>query len=344
MSPGRSRSLVTAGSAVVALGALGATVAASPPPVIAPGTTSADTTISGEPGFPRIIEVGDDTVAIDAKPQRIVALSTDVAEVALALAGPDRLVALPATNANPAVGALPDEASEVGYQLAHGESVDEAQLTAWDADLVLVSPNHAAERALSAELAGGDIPLIVMPNSWDDLDDVRTNVTLIGAALGADAMAGEMVEEITERESVVADRVAGLDGRPSVLILTNVAQVPFLIGPGTATHDLVTTAGGLDAAESLEVTVPISGIDADQIVAVDPDAILLVDGLGTGRAAFAALLAEPGVSELSVVTDNRILVLPARDTFGAAHTLVDGLEAIAEWLHPRAVNATTSTG
>lgn len=93
-------------------------------------------------------------------------------------------------------------------------------------------------------------------------------------------------------------------------------------------------AGGSDASHALGVTTSISPITADQIAAAKPDRLLLVDGLGTGRSAYQTLLDSPVVADLPVVADDRILVLPARISFGVAHTLVDGLEAIADWLHP----------
>ncbi|MEM9609670.1 MAG: ABC transporter substrate-binding protein, partial [Actinomycetota bacterium] len=224
----------------------------------------------------------------------------------------------------------------VAHHLAFGDVVDADLIASWGTDLVLISPNHAAERTLSAELADGDIPVLVMPNSWDDLDDVRTNIELIGEALGTDADAVRIVEELERREAAVAGAIGEVDDPPVVLIMTNVAQVPFLVGPGTSTDDLVTTAGGVNAARQLGVTTSIGGINAAQIVEAAPDAILLVDGLGTGRAAFAELLSSTDVTEVPAVAADRILVLPARDSFGTAHRLVDGLEAIAEWLHPTA--------
>ncbi|MEM7325310.1 MAG: ABC transporter substrate-binding protein [Actinomycetota bacterium] len=285
--------------------------------------------------FPRTIEVDDGTtVSIGAEPVRIAALSTDVAEVAIALAGADRLVAVPETNATAAVGSDPAAAGTVEHRLSFGDRVDRDLLASWDTDLVLISPNHPEERELSEALAGGSVPILVMPNSWDDLDDVRTNIDLIAQAIGAESDAAEIIDDMTRREEAVRDRVAAVETRPVVLILTNVAQVPFLVGPGTTTHSLVETAGGTNAADLLQVTTTISGVGANQIATADPDAILLVDGLGTGREAFAPLLDSPELAGLDAIADDNVLVLPARDTFGVAHTLVNGLEAIADWLHP----------
>ena len=286
------------------------------------------------PGFPRSFQIGDRIVTVEAEPVRIAALSTDVAEVVLALTGPERMVALPAANATPAIGSHPELAASVPNHIALGDLVDESVLKQWGADLVVISPNHSQEAQLARDLEDSDIAVLTMPNSWDDLEDAYDNILLIGEAVGAEASAQAVVADMKQRARQVAARLDDLDDRPSVLILTNVAGIPFMIGPGVSTTDLVKRAGGSDASHALDVTTSISPITADQIAAAKPDRLLLVDGLGTGRSAYQTLLDSPVVADLPVVADDRILVLPARISFGVAHTLVDGLEAIVDWLHP----------
>ena len=118
-----------------------------------------------------------------------------------------------------------------------------------------------------------------MPNSWDNLEQARENIRLIGQAVGVDAAAAQMVDDMARRAGVVADRIADDEGRPSVLILTNVAGIPFLIGPGVSTTDLVERAGGCNAAADIGVEATISPVTAAQIDQAKPDRILLINGL-----------------------------------------------------------------
>lgn len=243
-------------------------------------------------------------------------------------------MAVPEVNTNPAIGSYPELAASVPNHISFGDQIDEAVLQQWGADLVVISPNHSQEAQLARDLQDSAIAVLTMPNTWDTLEDAQHNILAIGEALGTEEAAQAIVDDMRERSGQIADRLGDLDDRPVVLILTNVARVPFMIGPGVSTTDLVERAGGTNAADALGVETTIRGITTDQIVAANPDRILLVDGLGTGRETFEPLLGNPALADVPAIAHNRILILPARITFGVAHTLIDGLERIADWLHP----------
>ena len=244
------------------------------------------------------------------------------------------MVALPEVNTNPAIGSHPELAASVANHVTIGDQVNEAVLQQWGADLVVISPNHSQEAQLAGELENSAIAVLTVPNTWDTLEDAQHNISKIGEALGTEEAAQAIVDDMRRRSEQVEARLGKLDDRPVVLILTNVARVPFMIGPGVSTTDLVERAGGTNAADVIGVEATISGITPDQIVAANPDRILVSDGLGTGRAAFDNLLSTPALADVPAIAHDGVLVLPARITFGVAHALVDGLEAIAEWLHP----------
>lgn len=312
----------------------------SPTPAPASTSASAETTpsttaaVNAEPHYPRSVTVGDGVVTIERQPVRIAALSTDVAEVVLALVAPERVIAVPEANANPAIGSQPKVAASVPHHVALGDTIDEQLLDRWGVDLVVISPNHRQEAQLAGELADSGISVLTMPNSWDTLIQAQENVLLIGNALGAERAAAQIVADMSQRTERVAERIAESAEPPAVLILTNVAGVPFLIGRGVSTSDLVHRAGGANVADRMGVELAISPVAADQIAAAAPDRILLIDGLGTGRASFDRLLDNEVLTGVPAIVDDQVLVLPARISFGVAHTLVDGLEAIADWLHP----------
>ena len=299
-------------------------------------TTPADSATGSAPVYPRSFHLGERIVTIAEEPVQIAALSTDVAEVVLVLAGPERMVALPDSNTTEAVGSNLELAALVPNHISFGDPIDESVLRQWAADLVVISPNHSLEAQLARNLEDSDIPVLTMPNSWDDLEDAHENILLIGEAVGAEARAQAIVADMKQRAEQVEDRLDDLGDRPSVMILTNLPGVPFVVGPGVSTTDLVWRAGGVNAAHVIGIQTTIGPITAAQIAEAEPDRILLIDGLGTGRSAFQTLLRAPDLADLGAITDDRILVLPARISFGVAHTLIDGLEAIVDWLHPAA--------
>ncbi|APU15372.1 MULTISPECIES: ABC transporter substrate-binding protein [Actinoalloteichus] len=288
-------------------------------------------------GYPKVIDQGGaEPVTIEAEPQRIAALSPDVAEAALELIGPERLVAVPRNLSSPSLGNHVEDAASVPEQLAPGNDPDPDQVLSYEPDLILLTPRHEGEQDAASVLGGTGIPVLAMEH-WDDLDDIAANLMLLGEALDAEEQAESLVEEMNLRRDAVADAVADLD-RPSVLALSNQAGTPFVIGPDAFTSALIELGGGESAAEAAGVRAT-GPADPELIVSAEPDAILLVDVKGSGRDSFDAVLENPAVADLPAMTEDRVLILPAASALatGITHTL-DGLEELAGWLHPDALD------
>ncbi|PZG19308.1 ATP-binding cassette domain-containing protein [Nonomuraea aridisoli] len=200
---------------------------------------------------------------------------------------------------------------------------------------VTLMGRHAhGEQDAQAVLAEAGIPMIAITNNWGTLEEVKQNLTLLGRALGTEAKAAEITAELDRRADAVAERIGAVTDRPSVAILSNQAGRPFINTADVLTSDLVKRAGGDLVADriGLGATGPVA---AEQLIAADPDAILLVDVTGKGRASYAPLLDNPAVADLAAVRDDRVKLLPARISYGVGGVhLADGLEEIARWLHP----------
>ena len=119
---------------------------------------------------------------------------------------------------------------------------------------------------------------------------------------------------------------------PRVLVLSNQAGQPFVTAGAAFPLEVVRLAGGQDASEALGMnrTGPIS---AEQVIAAEPDAILLVDMNGTGEQIFEPLLSNAAVAELPAVAEDRVLLVEGREVqaLGFADT-VQARDRIAEWL------------
>lgn len=166
----------------------------------------------------------------------------------------------------------------------------------------------------------------VIPLDPNTLDDVLDSITIVGARLGAEQRADELVAGLRARLGVVASRVAA-EPRPRVAVLE------WIDPPFTGGHwvpDLIVAAGGQpvvsDAGEySRECRW-------DDIVSAGPD-LVLVSPCGfdlDGAAAQAVVVAErlPGLPVWAIDADGLVVRPGPR--------LVDGVEAIATALHPDA--------
>ena len=290
--------------------------------------------------YPRTVEVPGDPpqrVTLPSRPQRIAALSPDVAEAAVELVGPGSLTAVPASATNPSLSAHADRLAAVPVKLPPGNDPDPERILALDPDLILVTTRHGGEQDARQVLAQAGVPMIAITNGWRTLDEVKENLTLLGRALDAEAKARQITAELDRRAAAVARRIGGIEKRPSVAILSNQAGRPFINAADVLTSDLVRRAGGDLVAEriGLRTTGPVT---AERLIAAEPDAILLIDVTGKGRDSYRPLLDNPAVAELAAVREGRVKLLPARISYGTGGVrLADGLEEIARWLHPEAM-------
>jgi iron complex transport system substrate-binding protein len=276
---------------------------------------------------------GDEPVAAEG-PANVAALSSDTAEAVRALAGTDRLVAVPASTTNEHLGNYPDEMAQVPNQVPPSGNLDPEQVLSWEPDLVVVTARHDGEQDAGDLLEQSDVPLVTIQNNWGSIDQLQENYRVIGDALGMQERAEELIEEMDVALADAAGHLADAGDAPSVLVLTNQADSPFIAGPDSMSTDLVRHAGGTPAVEDagIERTMPA---EPEQIIRLDPDAILLVDVMGKGQESFDGLLGNDAVAELPAVAEDRVLMLPGRSAMAAGGTyVVDGVREIAAWLHP----------
>lgn len=231
--------------------------------------------------------------------------------------------------ANPAVSDHAEAMAGIEQHAATEGSIDVEAVIAAQPDLVLLSDRRGLQEGIGQILGEAGIPVLVLPNNWATVADLASNIELVGQALGADDDAAALAEHIVTGLGEVAE-----PGGPRVLVLSNQAGQPFVTAGAAFPLEVVRLAGGQDASETLGMsrTGPIS---AEQVIAAEPDAILLVDMNGTGERIFEPLLANPAVAELPAVAQDRVLLVEGRQVqaLGFADT-VQTRDRIEEWLAP----------
>lgn len=328
----RTRTLaLVAALAVVAGCSDGPAVDDPPEPATSAGVES--TTADDATGFPRTIDIpaGRDlaatTVTLDAEPQRVAALTYETAELVAELGATDRLVMVQEAMANPVLSAHAEAMAGLEHHAGTEGSIDVEAVIGAQPDLVLLSDRRGLEEGVGQVLEDAGIPVLVLPNNWASVEDLALNVDLVGQALGVDRAADAVATAITDGLGGATDP----DG-PRVLVLSNQAGQPFVTAGAAFPLEVVRLAGGQDASEALGMnrTGPIS---AEQVIAADPDAILLVDMNGSGDQIFTPLLTNDAVAELPAVAEDRVLLVEGREVQALGLTsTVDGRDRIAEWL------------
>lgn len=289
-----------------------------------------------ESGFPLTLEipaseaVPAQQITLDAQPERIAALTYETAELVAHLGAMDRLVLVQESLTKPVLSSFSAEMAEVSNHARTEGAIDAEQVLAAEPDLVLITARRGLEQELSDVLSGSGVPVLILPNQWATSTDVVANIELVGEAIGAVEEAEALVEELSS--GLHADLPEDPETAPRVLMLSNQAGQPFVIAGSAFPLEILHLAGGHDVGQELGF-VRSGPISAEEVIATQPDAILLVDMNGSGMTAFEPLLENEAVASLSAVTDGRVLLVEGKRVQALGFTAtIEGREQIATWL------------
>jgi cobalamin transport system substrate-binding protein len=261
-------------------------------------------------------------VVIPAEPDRIVSLAPSNTEIVCALDACDRLVGVTDFDDYPAeVADVPD--------VVIGAVVDVELVVDADPDLILAAGNELTPSAVITELEDLGYPVLVLyPESLDEvLDDVR----LVGEALDARTAADALAESMEDRIQTVSDAVAGAS-MPRTFYEVGVFEgAIYTAGQDSFLASLITIAGG-DPITGDALTTAIA---LEDLLAADPELILLGDAAYDPSVTPDSVAARPGWSGMTAVLGGHIVVMAEDPVITRpGPRIVDGLEALARAIHP----------
>lgn len=233
---------------------------------------------------------------------RIVTLSGDLTEVVYALGAGDSLVGMDITTV------YPPEA--IGTPIVGlGRHITAEGVLAVNPTLVLADAQSGPLEALDQiRSAGVRVEILPVPT---DFDELYHKFEIVGALLGRDERARELVDRVrSEVDSVQAQAV---DSRPRIAYLyTRGVDVNLLFGAGMVSAVLIEAAGGIDAGEDAGVQGTIS-VTAESLVAAAPDVIIVPEEGYHIVGGIDELLKIPGVAETPAGRAGRIFAYPEGD-------------------------------
>jgi iron complex transport system substrate-binding protein len=168
------------------------------------------------------------------------------------------------------------------------------------------------------------------------LGAVHDSIVAMGTLCGRPARARELVRELRRRVERIKSAVAR---RRSLTVYAEVDGTdplrPWVAGPRSHVGQLVRLAGGNVVDPGLERAV--QQVNAEAIIATDPDVILLMSIDHPGRGGLGRLEKRPAWRQLRAVREGRVIDGIHADLLSRpGPRLVDGLEALARKLHPEA--------
>lgn len=264
------------------------------------------------------------TIKLAGPAQRIVSLAPSNTEILFAVGagkqvvGRDDFSDFPeAVNALPKIGNLKEQNVE--------------QIVALKPDLVLAAQINSAEQVKTLEGLGVTVYWLANPKT---IEDMYKNLEIVAQLTGHEQDALAMIESLKARVSAIDEKVKTAATKPVVfyeLDATDPAK-PWTVGPGTFVDLLITRAGGVNLTTVAGILDAYPQIGAEQIVATDPDLIVLGNSMWGVTAESVAQ--RPGWEKLKAVTGNQVFPFDDNIVTRPGPRLVDGFEALAKLLHP----------
>jgi iron complex transport system substrate-binding protein len=254
-------------------------------------------------------------------PQRVLPTNATAVDFVVDLVGPGRIVAVPDTVADYATVEL--DLGQWAGDRVFSEFTAEV-LLALDPDLVVVSPWQ--DQSAINRLTESGIEVLELP-PVSELADVRTSITMAGAALHAEARATELLEDFDQRVSAL-DRATQARGEVGGLVYTNYGSGGWAAGRGTTAHLLMTLAGVSNVAADAG-RVGHDGVDIETLLDLDPDILVISKPSRDYGATRVYLDGEPALAGLGAIAEGRIVELPSGLFSTASHHMLDAAEELA---------------
>ena len=166
-----------------------------------------------------------------------------------------------------------------------------------------------------------------------NLDDVYKDIDLIGRVAGVEEKASALIQSMKDTVTGVQNKVKGAAKvRAIYLIDATDLNNPWTAGAGSFVDAMISMAGG----ENIAASVPSSyaQLSVEQIIALDPEVIILPGQHGTAFTAPQALKDHPGWQKTTAVKNNRMVIVNSDLIDRSGPRIVQGLEEIAQTIHP----------
>jgi iron complex transport system substrate-binding protein len=200
-------------------------------------------------------------------------------------------------------------------------SSEAEEIVALRPDLVIASVPYRQE-SLAAILRSGIPVLALAPHC---LADIYNDIQLIGGVVNEPERASRVVADMRAAIGGIAEIAAGSQSKP--LVYCEEWGKP-LIHSQPWVRELVEAAGGVFLGEAGKATT------AEAIASADPEVIVLA-WCGAGeRVPVGRVIAMRGWQNLRAVRAGRAVCIPDELLNTPAPTLVEGLKALAQVIHP----------
>ena len=223
----------------------------------------------------------------------------------------------------------PEETADLDKFTNWDSSIIYEALVAADPDLVLAAEINSMDQIKDLEDLGLTVFYIKNPTTFGELSE---SILVAGEVLGkdkeAEALAAEIEDRVAELDAIMAENTE----TPLVFYELDATDPtkPWTAGAGTFISMIIEKAGGKNLGDDVEGEWIQVGLET--LIDADPDIILLGDyKYGNSPEAVAA---RTGWDGLTAVTEGQMYGFDDNLVSRPGPRLVEGLETIAQILHP----------
>lgn len=282
------------------------------------------------PGGPgREVTLADgNQITVHSRGLRVFPASSSVVDFLVALAPPERVVALPEQALD--YSSLPGDVADWKRIPQFSVYIAE-EVIAHSPDLVIAEPWQDVNTSERLREAGLEVVVLPEVRSWKE---ARATLLCVGSLLELDSRAQALVRDLDLRVAALAARPGPRRGL-RVLCYSNFGS-GWSAGDKTTIHEQIVLAGMRNAVAEAgrEGHVQIS---FEELIDLDPDLILVSKPLhgttGTdsdlGGASRHVLETEPSLRGLRAVKQGHIVALPPNLFASGSQSIVAGAEALA---------------
>ncbi|MBU0728551.1 MAG: cobalamin-binding protein [Proteobacteria bacterium] len=266
-----------------------------------------------------VIDQAGNRIEVPKEPQRIVSLAPSITEMIFALGQQDKLKGVTRFSDYPAAAR---DLPRVGSYIR----LDIERILALQPDLCLAIKDGNPKYHIDKIKEFG-IPVFAIDPQ--NLAEIMKTILEIGSLLGAEQRAGELVRDMQERIDRVKQKVDKVAGRPKVFFQVDIEPI-ISIGTNTFINELITLAGGVNAAAGAEVYPRFSW---EEILMLQPQVVIMTSMAGE-HTPEKLIATWKRWKDVPASRNDRLYVVDANLFGRPTSRLVEGLEVLADIIHP----------
>ena len=293
---------------------------------------------NGNPGIISVIDDAGRNVTITSYPQRIVSLAPSTTELLFGVGLSDRTVGT-VSYAGYATDIKNTITSNNMTVVGTFNKVNVEMVIGLQPDLILASGSYQQSLAAKFEEQGKTV-VMLNPTKFSG---ILTDITLLGKITGEDENAAALVNGMQSKAQEIIAKTTGLN-RSGVYVEYFVDKDGYsTYGANSYVTELLDMAGGFNIFAN--VTGQYIETSTEEVLKANPAIIVISKGVMSTLAGITpdSIRARPSWNHTSAVQNNKIYEVDEALLTIWGPRIVDGLETLAELIHPEVLNATATS-